>query len=514
MTTTTNTDHGAERTPGPAKSVAEIVQNEVFVGGRWLAATGEDVEVREASTGEIFGQLRLAGNAEIDAAVEAASQAAPDWAARPPEERAERLEALADHLTARANETATLVSRQNGMPFGLSRGANGYFPGLVLKYYADLIRSETTEDVRPGMRGTRTRVEHRPVGVVGAITPWNYPQTLAAMKYAPALAAGCTVVLKPPPETSLDARVLAEASLAAGLPAGVLNLVPGGRESGERLVSHPGVDKIAFTGSTAAGRAIGEACGRALKPVTLELGGKSAAILLEDVDLQSYLDRLPQVSLPNAGQTCHSSTRILAPRSRYQEVVDAVTEAVGSLVVGDPLDRATQVGPLVSAAQRKRVLDYIALGRSEGARLTTGGRIPTDRDRGWFVEPTVFADVDNSWRIAQEEIFGPVLCVIAYEDLDDAVRLANASVYGLAGTVWTADEERGIEVASRIETGSIGVNHYGLDPAAPFGGWKASGLGSELGPEGLHAYRRATSIYLPPAGPPSEGHQAAKVGAA
>ncbi|GAA2736650.1 aldehyde dehydrogenase [Actinocorallia aurantiaca] len=473
-------------------------QMDLFIGGALTGAKeGEATDVVEAATGEVMGRVMLGGAADIDAAVTAAEAASASWAARDPRERADVLVRFADHLTARAVETATLVSRQNGMPITLSTGANGYFPGLVLRYYAGLVRDAGEPDVRPGMRGTRTRVERTPIGVVGAITPWNYPQTLAAMKYAPALAAGCAVVLKPPPETALDAYVLAEAAEAAGLPPGVLNIVPGGRDAGARLVAHPGVAKVAFTGSTAAGRAIGAVCGELLKPVTLELGGKSAAILLDDVDLASYLGMLPRVSLPNAGQTCHSSTRILAPRARYDEVVDAVTDTVRGLVVGDPLDRATQIGPMVSAAHRGRVLDHIDVGRAEGARLTTGGGVPADREAGWFVEPTVFADVDNSWRIAQEEIFGPVLCVIPYDDEEDAVRIANDSDYGLAGTVWTSDEERGVAVARRVHTGSIGVNHFGLDPAAPFGGWKASGLGTELGPEGLEAYRRPKSIYLP-----------------
>jgi aldehyde dehydrogenase (NAD+) len=318
------------------------------------------------------------------------------------------------------------------------------------------------------------------------------------MKYAPALAAGCPVVIKPAPETTLDAYVLAEVARAVGLPDGVLNIVGGDRDAGAELVAHSSVAKVAFTGSTAAGRAIGEICGRLLKPVTLELGGKSAAILLEDADIPAFLSRLLRVSLAHSGQTCHASTRILAPRGRYTEVVDALTAAVQALTIGDPLSPATQIGPLVSETQRKRVLDYVALGRSEGARLTAGGGVPADVDQGWFVQPTVLADVDNSWRVAQEEIFGPVLCVIPYADVDDAIRIANDSDYGLAGTVWTSDEDRGIAVARRFDSGNVGVNHFSLDPAAPFGGWKASGMGTELGPEGLQAYLRPQSVYLQP----------------
>ncbi len=382
------------------------------------------------------------------------------------------------------------------MPITLAKPTNGYGPAAMLSYYAGLIRSAEDEEVRPGALGGRTVVRSEPVGVVAAITPWNYPQPLAAMKIAPALAAGCTVVLKPAPETALDAFVFADAAQEAGLPAGVLNVVPGGREAGAHLVGHPGVDKVAFTGSTVAGRAIGEVCGRLLRPVTLELGGKSAAIVAEDADLGVFADHLLEVSLVNNGQTCHASTRILAPRSRYGEVVDAVTETVRALRVGDPLDKTTAIGPLVSAAQRERVLGHIESGRAGGYQITTGGGVPADLAQGWFVEPTVFAGVDNSAPIAQEEIFGPVLTITEYADTDDAVRIANDSVYGLGGTVWTADEERGLELARRIRTGTVGVNHYALDLTAPFGGVKASGLGRELGPEGLAPYLAPKSVYF------------------
>ncbi|MGC4934778.1 aldehyde dehydrogenase [Gordonia sp. DT30] len=475
-----------------------IERSELFINGEWTRPVdGEVTDVVEAATEDVIGRVALAGPADVDRAVAAAEEAGRgEWGSLSDNDRADRIEAFADSVKSRAKQTAELVSRQNGMPIKLSTGANGHLPAILLNYYAGLIR-DRQDDVRPGVGGTRTLVRAMPIGVVGTITPWNYPQALAAMKLAPALAAGCSIVLKPPPETALDAFTFAEAALEANLPAGVINIVPGGREAGARLAAHPGVAKIAFTGSTAAGRAIGAECGRLLKPVTLELGGKSAAILTEDVDLQQYLTALPRVSLPNSGQTCHSSTRILAPRSRYGEIVDAITDTVSGLRIGNPLERETQIGPMVSAAQRERVLDYIAIGKGEGARLTTGGSRPFDSDRGWFVEPTVFADVDNTMRIAREEIFGPVLCVIPYSDEDEAVAIANDSDYGLAGTIWTADEQHGVELSRRIHTGSIGVNHYGLDPAAPFGGVKASGYGRELGPEGLAPYISTQSVYLP-----------------
>ncbi|MEQ3549910.1 aldehyde dehydrogenase [Pseudonocardia nematodicida] len=470
-----------------------------FVDGRWHApATTESTEVLEAATGAVLGRAALASTPDVDSAVAAARTALDGpWGRMTGAERAAVMRRLAAVLTSRARETAALVSRENGMPRSLSIGANGFAPPLMLDYYAGLAEGLDDEDLRSGMLA-RVSVRRGPVGVVAAVTPWNYPQALAAMKIAPALAAGCTVVLKPAPETALDAYAWADAAAEAGLPAGVLNILPGGREAGAHLVAHPVVDKVAFTGSTAAGRAIGETCGRLLRPVTLELGGKSAALLAEDADLNAFLAALPEVSLANNGQTCHACTRILAPRGRYDEIVDAVTDTVRALPVGDPLDKATRIGPLVSAAQRDRVLGLVGAGRAAGARLTTGGGVPAGRDRGWFVEPTVVAGVDNDSLLAREEIFGPVLCVLPYDDEDDAVRIANDSEYGLGGTVWTTDPGRGAAIADRIRSGTVGVNHYALDVLGPFGGVKASGLGRELGPEGLAAYVALKSVYLPP----------------
>jgi acyl-CoA reductase-like NAD-dependent aldehyde dehydrogenase len=304
-------------------------------------------------------------------------------------------------------------------------------------------------------------------------------------------------VLKPSPETVLDSYLFADAVLAAGIPAGVINIVPGGREIGAYLVQHRSVDKIAFTGSTATGRQIGEVCGRLLRPVSLELGGKSAAILLDDADLD--LGKIGQnlfaATLVNNGQTCYASTRILAPRSRYSEVVDMFAAFASSLPVGDALDPATMIGPLVSQRQRDRVERYIAKGGSDGARLVAGGGRPAALDRGWFVEPTIFADVDNRSTIAQEEIFGPVLSVIQYADVDDAIRIANDSDYGLGGSVWTTDPNRARDVVRRVRTGTMGINGYMPDPAGPWGGVKSSGVGRELGPGAIAAYQQSKTIY-------------------
>jgi aldehyde dehydrogenase (NAD+) len=473
----------------------------LYIDGEWVAPLdGTTHVVTEAATGEPLGSAALGGVQDISRAVEAADRAKAGWARTPAKERADLIDRFAGALFEAGKDTATLVSRENGMPIRLSVGANKFAPPAILQYYAQLIRADSwfngDTDERSGQLA-RTLVRKDPIGVVAAITPWNYPQALAAMKLGPALAAGCTVVLKPAPETSLDAYAFADAAAAAGLPAGVLNVVPADREAGAALVSHAKVNKVAFTGSTAAGRAIGAECGRLLRPVTLELGGKSASIVCEDADLEQFTKALLEISLPNNGQTCHACTRILAPSSRYAEVVEAITETVRALTVGDPLDKATQIGPLVSSSQRDKVLSYVEAGRAGGARLTTGGSAP-DRP-GHFVEPTVFADVTNDARIAQEEIFGPVLAVIPYDDENEAVALANDSEYGLGGTVWTADVERGIALADRIETGTVGVNHYALDFGAPFGGVKASGLGRELGPEGLAPYLQTRSVYLAPA---------------
>ncbi|OBJ38369.1 aldehyde dehydrogenase [Mycobacterium colombiense] len=471
-----------------------------FIGGRWqtpCSAAGT-AEVIEAATERVIGCAPVAAAPDVDAAVAAARAArGGPWSDTTGRERAEAMRRMGAALRTHAKDTASLVSRENGMPRRLSLGANGFFPSLALDYYADLAEHLDDEDIRPGAL-SQVNVRREAIGVVAAVTPWNYPMSIAVMKIAPALAAGCTVVLKSPMETALDAFAWADAAVAAGLPDGVVNVIPGDRATGAYLVAHPDVDKVAFTGSTAAGRSIGEVCGRLLRSATLELGGKSAAIIAEDADLGEFCAALPDVCLANNGQTCHASTRILAPRSRYAEVVDAVTETVRGLRIGNPLDKATQIGPLVSAAQRDRVLSYIESGLASDARLAVGGSIPLGQSAGWFVEPTVFFDVDNAMRIAREEIFGPVLCVIPYSKEDDAITIANDSEFGLAGTVWTSDLERGLSLAAKMYTGSVGVNHYALDVVGPFGGMKASGLGRELGPEGLAAYLSLKSVYQRP----------------
>jgi aldehyde dehydrogenase (NAD+) len=479
----------------------------LFIGGEWVVpSSSARISVVSANTEERIGSVPEAQESDVDAAVVAARRAFDDptgWAAWSPADRASALERLADALERRADEIIERVSAQNGMPVALGPHLEGGFPVLLYRYYAEIARSAEVEEIRQGGLGGRVAVRKQPVGVVAAVTPWNLPQTLAAFKLAPALAAGCTVVLKPSPETVLDAVVFAEAVVEAGLPPGVVNIVPGGRDLGAYLVRHPQVDMVSFTGSTPAGREVGEVCGRLLRPATLELGGKSATIVLDDpdLDLASMAQELFVATLINNGQTCFLASRVLAPQSRYGEVVEFFTEFARSMNVGNSLDPATQIGPLVSPRQRDRVEGYIAKGLSEGGRITVGGARPAGLDRGWFVEPTVFADVDNNSTIAQEEIFGPVLTITPYSNDDDAVRIANASDYGLGGAVFTTDIERGLAIARRVLTGTIGVNTNLPDPVGPFGGVKASGIGRALGPEALGTFQHLKSIYLQPATP-------------
>jgi aldehyde dehydrogenase (NAD+) len=479
--------------------MSTIEYDRLYIGGQWTApASAERIHVTEAATEEHLGSVPEGTVADIDAAVDAARKAFDDpagWASWSPAQRGAVLERFAGALEARGAETARRVSVQNGMPLWLSQSFEAGFPALLLRYYAGLVEAGQ-EEIRAGMLGKKSLIRREPVGVVAAIVPWNVPQAISFLKLGPALAAGNTVVLKPAPETVLDAFLMAEAALEAGLPPGVLNVVPAGREVGAYLVAHPGVDKVSFTGSTAAGRVIAETCGRLLRPVTLELGGKSAAIVLDDADLAGSIESFFGATLLNNGQICWLGTRVLAPRSRYDAVVEAITALARSLKIGDPLEPDTKIGPLVSDRQRHRVESYIAKGKADGGRLTAGGGRPEGLDRGWYVEPTIFADVDPRAAIAQEEIFGPVLAVIPYSDEREAVAIANDSDYGLGGSVWTSDPGRGASFARKVRSGTIGVNGYVNDPYAPFGGIKASGMGRELGPEGLLPFQLLKTIYL------------------
>jgi aldehyde dehydrogenase (NAD+) len=470
-----------------------------YIGGQWVAPAGSaTIDVISPHTEEVVGRVPEGTTEDMDRAVAAARDAFDNgpWPRLDPVERAEAVGKLADLYAGRLGDFAALITEEMGSPITFSQLAQAPQPQLMLSYFAELGKTFTWEDERAGLFGP-VIVRREPVGVVAAIVPWNVPQFTIMSKLPAALVAGCTVVIKPAPETPLDSYLLAELIDEAGLPPGVVNIVPAGREVGEHLVSHRGVDKVAFTGSTAAGRRIGAICGEQLKRCSLELGGKSAAIILEDADLAATMGWLEMASLMNNGQACVAQTRILAPRSRYDETVDALVGMVSGLSVGDPGDPATQIGPLVARRQQDRVEGYIKAGQDEGAKVVTGGSHSSGQDRGWYVAPTVFANVDPGMRIAREEIFGPVLSVIPYEDEEHAIRIANDSDYGLAGTVWTADNDRGMEVARRVRTGTYGVNMYMIETCAPFGGYKASGIGRELGPEGLMSYLEYKSIARP-----------------
>jgi aldehyde dehydrogenase (NAD+) len=476
-----------------------IVKDKLFIDGQWVDPAGSGkIEVIEAHTEEVLGTAPDGTEADIDKAVAAARRTfdAGEWTSTTPEQRAEIMAGISGNLQARYEEIAELISRENGSPKSFSVMAQVFASTMVLDYYTNLAKTFTFEEERQGALG-QVLVRREPVGVVGAIVPWNVPLFVTMLKLAPALAAGCTMVLKPAPETALDAYLLAEACEAAGLPKGVLNIVAAGREVGEHLVTHPDLDKISFTGSTAAGRRIAGLCGEQLRRCTLELGGKSAAIVLDDADLSANIDNLLiGGSYMNNGQACVAQTRILASRSNYDEVVEALVERARALRVGDPLDDATEIGPLVAKRQQDRVLGYIQKGQDEGAKVAIGGGVPADQPKGWFVEPTVFVNVDNKMTIAQEEIFGPVVVVIPYDDVDDAVRIANDSPYGLSGSVWTKDQGQGLDIARRVRTGTFGINGMGMDFGAPFGGFKCSGIGRELGPEGLGGYLEYKNISL------------------
>jgi betaine-aldehyde dehydrogenase len=478
-----------------------IEHDRLYIGGELVKPAGAGtIDVINPFTEEVAGRVPDATEADVDAAVSAARTAfdTTDWSTRPVAERCEILARASALIQGRMDELTTLISTEMGSPSAWAMFGQVLAPSMILDMYAGLGETYATEETRPGMFGPVV-VRKEAMGVVGAIIPWNVPLFEAVMKVAPAVVAGCTVVLKPAPETPLDTYAFAEIMEEAGLPKGVLSIVPAGREVGEYLVTHPLVDKVTFTGSTAAGMKIGAACGALLRPVTLELGGKSAAIILDDADVATVVPQLLDAGVMNNGQACVAQTRILASRQKYAEVLDAVTEAVAALKVGDPLDAATQIGPLVAERQRERVLGLIEQGKAEGARVTTGGGRPADQDHGWFVEPTVFGDVDNKMTIAQEEIFGPVLSVIPFDDTDDAVRIANDSPYGLSGSVWSADADAAAEIAKQVRTGTISVNHFGMAFGAPFGGYKNSGLGRELGPEGVDAFMERKSLSLDPA---------------
>jgi aldehyde dehydrogenase (NAD+) len=476
---------------------------ELFIGGHWTRSRGTgQVQVRNPATGSHVATAALASPADMDAAVSAARSAFASgvWADTPPVERAEVLHRAADALEKRAPELAALITAELGCPIWFSEKAHVPNPIRMMRYYADLARDFPYDERRTD--GTNTSiVTQEPVGVVAAITPWNGPLSTPTLKVAPALAAGCSVVLKPAPETPLSAYALADTLSDAGLPEGVLSVVPAGREAGRHLVEHRDVDKVAFTGSTVAGRMIMATCADRIARVTLELGGKSAAVVLDDADVESVVAALLPMALMVNGQACIAQTRVLVPRAREKEFVEALAEALRGQRVGDPMDPGTEIGPMVSERQRDRVEGYIDIGRSEGARVAVGGerlQLPPELAGGWFVPPTLLIDVQNSMRVAQEEIFGPVLVVIAYDGDRQAVAIANDSPYGLSGSVWSSDPDRALAVARKVRTGMLSLNGRPQAFGTPFGGFKQSGIGREMGPEGFRAYLETKSIAVGP----------------
>jgi aldehyde dehydrogenase (NAD+) len=471
--------------------------DQLYVGGAWVEpATSEQLEIHSPHDGSVVGSAPFGDRTDVDRAVRAAREAFDEgpWPRLSVAERLDALQPFIDAYGEHVDEMSSLITAEMGSPYWFSTLGQASGPHLLM---AQLLEYAAQLDWE--QRRGATLVRRAPVGVVGIITPWNVPQVTILAKLFPALIAGCTAIVKPAPETPLDAMLLAELFADADLPPGVAAVVPGGTEAGRRVVSHPDVDKIAFTGSSAVGQRIAAECGRRLARCSLELGGKSAAIVCEDASLPRTVDGLKFASYLNNGEACVAQTRVLAPRTRYDEVVDALAEMTRELPVGAPEDPDTYIGPLVSARHRERVHGYLELGVAEGAVVAAGGpgAVP-GFEKGHYVKPTVFRDVRNDMRIAQEEIFGPVIVVIPYEDIDDAVRIANDSAFGLGGSVWTKDRHAGVEVARRIRTGTFGINSYAPGFDAPFGGFKASGIGREYGPESLEQFTELQSIYGAP----------------
>ncbi|MEU8891803.1 aldehyde dehydrogenase family protein [Streptomyces sp. NPDC048442] len=459
-------------------------QRGMYIGGAWRPAEGQDtIAVVNPADEQVIGYVPAGTAADVDAAVRAARDAFPGWAATPQAERAALIGALRDGLAARKDEMAQTVTAELGAPPALAQTVHAGLPVLVAGSYAELAATYAFEE----KLGNST-VYFEPVGVVGAITPWNYPLHQIVAKVAPALAAGCTVVLKPAEDTPLTAQLFAQVVHEAGLPAGVFNLVTGlGPVAGQALAEHPGVDLVSFTGSTAVGRQIGAVAGAAIKRVALELGGKSANVILPGADLAKAVNVGVANVMSNSGQTCSAWTRMLVHRDSNDEAVSLAVDAVAKYAPGE------RVGPLVNAKQQARVRGYIEKGVEEGARIVAGGP-ESPLGKGYYVSPTVFADVTPDMTIAQEEIFGPVLSILRYEDEADALRIANGTVYGLAGAVWAADQETATAFARGMDAGQVDINGGRFNPLAPFGGYKQSGVGRELGPHGLAEYLHTKSL--------------------
>jgi betaine-aldehyde dehydrogenase len=468
--------------------------DKLFINGDWVTPSGKgSIDVINAGTEEVMGKIPEGSAEDADRAVKAAKAAFPGWAATPAATRAGFLQKISEGLAARADELAQLIAQEVGMPLPLSKMIQAGLPTMNFGVYAKMATELQTEE-----QVGNSLVLKEPVGVVVAITPWNYPLHQIAAKVAPALAAGCTVVLKPSEVAPLNAFLLAEVVQAAGLPAGVFNLVSGyGPVVGEALAGHGDVDMVSFTGSTRAGRRVSELGAKTIKRVHLELGGKSASVVLDDADFDKAVAGTVAACFANSGQTCSAHTRLLVPKSKMSDAAAIAKKAAEGFTVGDPLEGKSRLGPLISDVQRTRVRDYIKKGVAEGATLVTGGAEPPEGlPKGYYVKPTVFADVKPGMTIEQEEIFGPVLSIVGYEDEEDAVRIANDTIYGLAGAVWSGDAERAKRVARRIRTGQIDINGGRFNLFAPFGGFKQSGNGRELGKFGLDEFMEIKSLQM------------------
>jgi acyl-CoA reductase-like NAD-dependent aldehyde dehydrogenase len=477
-----------------ATDQAVNVRDQIYIGGEWVQSTGTgSIEVINSTTEQVIGSIPEGTVEDVDNAVASARSAFESWSRTPVEERADWMQRIAEALGARMDEIAELIAQEVGMPLKLSSMIQAGLPTTTFGSMPQLL-SELPRDEEIG----NSLIVREPVGVVGAITPWNYPLHQIAAKVAPAMAAGCTVVLKPSQVAPLNAVLLADVLDRVGLPAGVFNLVTGrGSVIGEALALHPDVDMISFTGSTVAGRRVSEAAAGTIKRVALELGGKSPNVILDDADFEQAIPDGVAKCFLNSGQTCSALTRMLVPRSRLADAEQIAASAAENFKPGDPFEPGTTLGPLVSESQREQVLEYIRKGTDEGAKLVTGGAEPPEGlDHGYFVRPTVFSEVTPEMTIAQEEIFGPVLVIMPFDDEDDAVRIANDSVYGLAGGVWSGDQEHGKRVALRIRTGQVEINGGAFNPLAPFGGYKQSGYGRELGRFGLEEFLQVKSLQL------------------